>query len=167
MKGIKKDRLSAIDSYRKAVDNLITVLNTPVMLGERESDLKAKLKSKKNAFVSAKEIMIVIYDMERTYFTKINYQWFESRVESLCEAAQNAIGEMCQMIEREIDSAELGGSEINAAIDMRGDGAKDISQLFDGIEALNESLKKAANNEDMFEEEDNTYISIAEEYSEV
>jgi len=162
----KKDRVSSLKSYKRAVDKLIEILNTRIAKGDKESDLKQKLKSKKNAFTSAMKIIMLIHETESMYLSNIDLKWLTEKTEELCVAANDAALNMCSLIEGENPEEELGGSEINANIDMRESGAKDIKDIFDGIDELQGKVERAKKEQTWSDDIEDFTDSVVEEYAE-
>lgn len=146
-------RLSSVEHYKKSVEQLIRILEEPINPFKKKKkdessgdatinqvDLKSKLQSKKNAFDRAKETIIAIQDIENRWSDGADIKWLKNNVEKLCNAGELAINEMLGNMDLEIDTSDLGGSEINAAIDVRGKSISDIQEIFDGIDHLKEQL---------------------------
>ena len=159
---MEKILLSAVSHYQKSVTQLILVLGadiskpivedddvaivdngeTPKKKARRkQSDLRAALKSKKNAFVRAKDIVIEIQDIWNSYEDSPDIKWLISAVEDLCSAGELAISEMLGNMDLEIPIDDLGGTETNAAIDLRGESVVDIKEIASGVNFLRDQLK--------------------------
>lgn len=160
---MEKILLSAIKPYQSSVEQLILVLRANVIheptidededfdddgnlkkrKRRKQQDIKAALKSKKNAFVRCKDTVIEIQDIWNSSEGSPDVMWLKNAVERLCDAGEAAIGEMLSGVEGAIPVDDIGGSETNAAIDMRGDALLDIREIAGGIEVLRDQIKEA------------------------
>lgn len=141
-------RLSSVKHYKNSTEQLIKILEQPIVAFKKnerinQTDLKSKLQSKKNAFDRAKDTIEEIQNIEEAYSDSIDTQWLRKNIGRLCDAGEFAISEMLGNMDEDIDTSDLGGSEINAAIDVRGKSIYDIKEIFDGIDFMRELLDKS------------------------
>ena len=127
-----------IKSLRKSINELIKVLDAQIKLDDdyTGSDIRSSVKIKKNAFVSAKNLLANLQQLE----SEKNENWYKDTITRLKNAAEAAMTELSDIMRKPVNLKE-SGSAINSAIDAKPEAYEYMNEIFYGVIELNEVLK--------------------------